>query len=237
MGCQNLIRACLEGDTMSGSGEGTILVVVAHPDDESIGTGGTIRRHVDQGVNVDVHCITGIEERNEELKAACGILGVRSLYLSERDDFAIGDELKNEVIGTILKSRPTIVITHHSSDYNHNHQQCAMIVNRAVEWASHTTIFDDAHRVERIYNMEINTMISRPNVHVNITESYPAALAALKKHKSQIKKAGSFYEKLYDARTRLRGVQAKCKRAEAFSITLPEHAGPFYEKNSVDRLI
>jgi LmbE family N-acetylglucosaminyl deacetylase len=222
---------------MSGSGEGTILVVVAHPDDESIGTGGTIRRHVDQGVNVDVHCITGNEERNEELKAACGILGVRSLYLSERDDFAIGDELKNEVIGTILKSRPTIVITHHSSDYNHNHQQCAMIVNRAVEWASHTTIFDDAHRVERIYNMEINTMISRPNVHVNITESYPAALAALKKHKSQIKKAGSFYEKLYDARTRLRGVQAKCKRAEAFSITLPEHAGPFYEKNSVDRLI
>ncbi len=222
---------------MSGSDEGTILVVVAHPDDESIGTGGTIRRHVDQGVNVDVHCMTGNKERNEELKAACGILGVRNLYMSERDDFAIDDELKNEVIGAILKSRPTIVITHHSSDYNHNHQQCAMIVNRAVEWASHTTIFDDAHRVERIYNMEINTMISRPNVHVNITESYPAALAALKKHKSQIKKAGSFYEKLYDARTRLRGVQAKCKRAEAFSITLPEHAGPFYEKNSVDRLI
>jgi LmbE family N-acetylglucosaminyl deacetylase len=222
---------------MSGSDEGTILVVVAHPDDESIGAGGTIRRHVDYGVKVDVHCMTGNEVRNAELKDACGILGVRNLYLSERDDFAIDKELANEVVGAILKSRPTIIITHHSSDYNHNHQQCAMIVNQAAEWASHTTIFDDAHRVERIYNMEINTMIAHPNVHVDITESYPAALAALKKHKSQIKKADSFYEKLYDARTRLRGVQAKCKRAEAFSITLTEHAGPFYEKNNVVRLI
>ena len=222
---------------MSGSDEGTILAVIAHPDDESIGAGGTIRRHVDQGVKVDVHCMTGNETRNEELKSACGILGVRNLYLSERDDFAICDDLTKEVVGAILKSRPAIIITHHSSDYNHNHQQCTEIVNKAVEWASHVTIFDDAHRVERIYNMEINTMISRPNVLVDITEAYPAALAALKKHKSQIKTADSFYEKLYDARTRLRGVQAKCKRAEAFSITLPEHAGPFYEKNSVERLI
>jgi LmbE family N-acetylglucosaminyl deacetylase len=222
---------------MSGSEEGSILVIVAHPDDESIGAGGTIRQHVEKGVSVDVHCMTGNEERNEELKAACGILGVRNLYLSERGDFAINEELTNEVVGAILKSRPKIIITHHPSDYNRNHQQCALIVSQAVEWASHTTIFEDAHRVDRIYNMEINTMISRPNVHVDITASYPAALAAIKKHKSQVKKADSFYVQLYDARTRLRGVQAKCKRAEAFAITLPEHAGPFYEKNSVDWLI
>ena len=222
---------------MSGSDEGTILVIVAHPDDESLGAGGTIKKHTDQGIQVDVHCMTGNSERNAELKHACGILGVENLYLSERDDFAITLDLTNEVVGAILKARPQIVITHFSDDYNRNHQQCARIVEEAVEWASHTTIFENAHRVERIYNMEINTLISRPNVHVDITDSYQAALAALKKHKSQIKKADSFYEDLYDARTHLRGVQAKCERAEAFSITLPEHAGPFYRENSVDRLL
>jgi len=222
---------------MSGSDEGTILVVVAHPDDESLGAGGTIKKHTELGIQVDVHCITGNEKRNAELKQACGILGVDNLYLSERDDFAITPDLTNEVVGAILKARPQIVITHSSDDYNRNHQQCARIVDEAVEWASHTTIFENAHRVERTYNMEINTLISRPNVHVDITDSYQAALAAIKKHKSQIEKSDSFYENLYDARTHLRGVQSKCERAEAFSITLPEHAGPFYRENSVDLLL
>jgi LmbE family N-acetylglucosaminyl deacetylase len=215
----------------------SILVVAAHPDDESLGAGGTIRKHVDLGIPVDVHCMTGNETRNEEMKAACAILGVRNLFLSERDDFAVDMNLRNEVVGAILKTRPAIVITHHSGDYNINHQQCAHIVNEAVEWASHTTIFDDAHRVQRIYNMEINTMISKPHVYVDITDTYKYGLGALKEHKSQIEKADFFYDKLYDTRTRLRGAQAKCERAEAFTITLPEHAGPFYKENSVERLV
>lgn len=215
----------------------SILVVIAHPDDESIGVGGTIRKHSDQGFPVDVHCMTGNETRNAELKEACAILGVRNLYLSERDDFAIDQCLRNEVVGAILKTRPKIIITHSLDDYNMNHQACAKTVLDAVEWASHVTLFDDAHRVERIYNMEVNTLISRPHVHVDISDTYKYALAALLSHKSQTSKSDRYYEKLYDARTRLRGVQAKCERAEVFTITLPEHAGPFYRENSVSSLL
>ena len=222
---------------MTGSDNGSILVVIAHPDDESLGAGGTIRKHTQAGIPVDVHCMTGNPTRNDELRAACGILGVRNLYMSERDDFAIGMELTKEVVGAILKTRPTIVITHHNGDYNRNHRFCSDIVKEAAEWASHVTVFDDAHRVERIYNMEINTLISRPNLHVDISETYGHALQALKQHVSQIGKADSCYERLYDARTRLRGVQANVDRAEAFTVTLPEHAGPFYPENSVDLLL
>lgn len=215
----------------------SVLVIVAHPDDESIGAGGTIRKHCNAGIPVDIHCMTGNETRNAELQQACSILGARNLYLSERDDFAIDESLRNEVVGAILKTRPKIVITHSSDDYNLNHQHCAKIVFDAVEWASHVTIFENAHRVERIYNMEINTLISRPHVYVDISDTYGDALTAVKAHSSQISKADNFYEKLYDARTRLRGVQAGCERAEAFSITFPEHAGPFYRENSVSILM
>ena len=223
--------------TMSNTEKGTILVVVAHPDDECLGAGGTIRKHVEAGAAVDVHCMTGNEERNEELRAACGVLGARNLYLSERDDFAVGMDLAKEIVGAILKSRPDIIITHSSVDYNRNHRMCAEVVWEAAEWASHATVFDDAHRVTRIYNMEVNSLFTHPNVMVDISNTYEQALAALRKHDSQTGKAGSFYEKLYDVRTRLRGVQAMTERAEAFVVTPLEHAGPFYEKNSVDSLL
>ena len=214
-----------------------ILVIVAHPDDECLGAGGTIACHIDQGKPVDVHCITGNETRNNELKAACNVLGIRNLYLSDRDDFDVDESIIQEVIGGILQSRPTIVITHSLTDYNRNHVQCANIVNEAIEWASHLTMFDNAHRVERIYHMEINSLHSRPNVHVDISPYYNISVKALKQHKSQIAKSDDFYLKLYDARTRLRGVQAACKRAESFTVKMPEHAGPFYPKNNVTSLI
>ena len=216
----------------------SVLVVVAHPDDECLGAGGTIRRHVDQDIPVDVLCLTGNETRNKELKAACGVLGTRNLYLSDHDDF-IDDSwsLTQEVIGGILKSQPRIIITHSKEDYNRNHVACADIVTQAVEWASHVTLFDDAHRVERIYHMEVNSLIPRPHVFMDISATYDAAINALQRHKSQTCKADDFYLKFYDARTRLRGIQAACDRAEAFFITNPEHAGPFYPQNSVDRLL
>lgn len=222
---------------MSNREEQNLLVIIAHPDDESLGAGGTIRRHVEQGVSVDILSLTGNETRNKELQAACAGLGVRNLYLSERDDFAVDMSLIHEVIGAILKTRPIAIITHSQQDYNRNHTSCAQMVEQAVEWASHVTLFDNAHRVERIYNMEINTLLAKPNVFVDITDQYKFALAALKKHKSQVSKVDNFYLKLYDARTKLRGVQAACKRAEAFSITLPEHAGPFYPENNVESLV
>ncbi|MGY5875923.1 MAG: PIG-L deacetylase family protein [Candidatus Thorarchaeota archaeon] len=222
---------------MTGSREQSILVVITHPDDECIGAGGTIRKHVDLGIPVDVLCLTGNEERNRELTSACSILGVRNVYSCLRDDFAVDVSLTSEVTDSILTSRPSIVITHSPDDYNRNHVICAGIVSEAVEWASHVTMYENAHQVERIYQMEVNSLLPMPNIMVNITETYPTAFKALGEHKTQTPKANEYYLKFYDARTRLRGIQAACDRAEAFIIELPKHVGPFYPLNSVESLL
>lgn len=217
--------------------QGSILVVVAHPDDECIGAGGTIKKHVDLGFDTDVFCLTGNEVRNEELKAACKILGVRNVYTNERDDFAIDWSLEHEVVTAILSSRPSIIITHSVDDYNRNHVRCSKLVSDAVEWASHVTLHEGAVRVDRIYGMEINSLHSRPNVLVDVSDSYDAAMNALGKHSSQLQKADGFYLRFYDARTRLRGVQSDCERAEAFTVSFPYHVGPFYRRNAVNSLM
>ena len=216
----------------------SILVVCAHPDDETLGAGGTIRKHVDNGIPVDVMCLTATETRKMELEAACSRLGVRKVYSNLRGDFEIDNSLTDEIVEGILESQPIVVITHSPEDYNENHVMCSKIVAKAVEWASHTTMFGErAHRVERIYYMEINSLLSRPNLIVDISKSYDAAVSALAEHQTQTPKADNYYSKLYDARTRLRGVQAACERGEAFTIHIPEHAGPFYSENSTDLLL
>lgn len=222
---------------MSDADEASMLVIVAHPDDECLGAGGTIRRHVELGVPVSVLCLTGNDERNAELNKACKTLGVADVHTSMRGDFDIDWSLSHEIAQTILRTRPKIIITHSVEDYNRNHMLCAQIVMQAVEWASHVTMFDDAHRVDRVYNMEINSLLSRPSIMVDISDCYEIATQALKEHKSQMSKARGFYADLYAARTSLRGVQAACDRAEAFGLSPLRHAGPFYPINNVRSLI
>lgn len=86
-----------------------LLAVLAHPDDESYGPGGTLARYARNGVDVHVAIATDgaagsidekwqgdrsrlAEARAEELKAATNILGVTLHNLGYRDSGYIGDK-------------------------------------------------------------------------------------------------------------------------------------------------
>lgn len=78
-----------------------VLVVVAHPDDESFGLGGVIGRLVDDGADVQVLCLTAGEAstlgaapdlahtRAMELEAAAEVLGCSSTALLHHPDGAV----------------------------------------------------------------------------------------------------------------------------------------------------
>lgn len=85
-----------------------LLAVLAHPDDESFGLGGTLARYADEGVDVHIAIATdgvagsvaeGYEEakqdlvavRRRELEAAVAILGGKLHMLGYRDSGYIGD--------------------------------------------------------------------------------------------------------------------------------------------------
>ncbi|MEV7775933.1 PIG-L deacetylase family protein [Kitasatospora sp. NPDC086791] len=66
-----------------------VLVVAPHPDDETLGAGGTIARLAEAGIEVHVLAVTchsqpgaGAEARRDELAQACEALGVHSHHIA-----------------------------------------------------------------------------------------------------------------------------------------------------------
>jgi len=110
--------------------ERVILVVVAHPDDESI-IGGTLARYADEGVRVELITATRGEAgtifdpsvatpeniaqvREEELRCACEVLGIRPARILDCGDGAVldcTDDALEPIVRTIREERPQVVIT------------------------------------------------------------------------------------------------------------------------------
>ncbi|WP_203567748.1 PIG-L deacetylase family protein [Aestuariimicrobium ganziense] len=105
----------------------TVLVVVAHPDDESFGLGALIDRFVQQGAEVDLLCLTQGEAstlgadlgdlapiRAAELREAGTLLGVRNAWLRQWPDGAlasVADDARADVDWALDQSRPNGVLT------------------------------------------------------------------------------------------------------------------------------
>jgi LmbE family N-acetylglucosaminyl deacetylase len=70
----------------------TTVFFHAHPDDESIFTGGTIRRLADRGDRAVVVLATGTAERRAEAERACAALGVSALRWLDYHDSGLHGE-------------------------------------------------------------------------------------------------------------------------------------------------
>jgi LmbE family N-acetylglucosaminyl deacetylase len=114
-----------------------LMAVLAHPDDESLGAGGTLAKYASEGVDVFLLTATrgdagryhghrpGEAEhpgplalaniREAELRAAASVLGVREVFLLDyRDqhlDTANPREAIAAIVGYVRRVRPDVVVT------------------------------------------------------------------------------------------------------------------------------
>ena len=129
----------------------SVLVVAAHPDDEVLGCGGTMARHVSAGDDVHVVIVAqGVTARKNATAAdlelhrkaahrACEILGVTSLTLGDFPDNRLDSVDRLDVtrfIEAAIDARsPQIVYTHHCGDANIDHRivnACALVACRPL---------------------------------------------------------------------------------------------------------
>jgi LmbE family N-acetylglucosaminyl deacetylase len=109
------------------------MCILAHPDDESLGTGGILAKYADEGVETylvtatrgergwfgDPDAYPGPEAlaeiRKEELQDAAGVLGLQEVsllgYADGRLDQAEPDEVIAKLVAHLRRIRPHVVVT------------------------------------------------------------------------------------------------------------------------------
>jgi LmbE family N-acetylglucosaminyl deacetylase len=217
---------------------GGLLAIVSHPDDETFGCGGTLAKHASVGKDVRVLCLTcNPMNRRDEFFNAVQALNVKADLL-ERDDIQPSPELIREIADYIDNFRPSTIITHLPFDYHREHKACYGVVKEAIEWAAHTTMYEDAWLVSRLLLMEVNTLIPSPSVLVDISSSYGAKEKAIDQYTTQLAKfPWGYYPRVNRKKAELRGVQCNVELAEAFiEESLPKD-GPFYSEKATALLV
>lgn len=180
-----------------------VLVVAAHPDDEVLGCGGTIARHVQAGDKVstlfmsegvssrfvpgqDIDFSADIESREKASRDVATFLGCEvPVFLRMANlrmmDMAMLDVVK-EIEAVVEDVQPNIIYTHHGGDLNSDHRvthEAVMTACRPMEDRSVQAIYT----FETPSSTEWSTVsigdLFVPNRYVNIEEQMDIKLKAL----------------------------------------------------------
>ncbi len=158
-----------------------LLIVFAHPDDESMGMGGTLAKYSAQGVETYYVCASrgergwfGAEEdnpglralgqlRTKELENAVSELGMKGLHFLDYIDGEVDQADPNEIIGRIVthirRIQPQVVVTFPADgNYGHpDHIAMGQFTSAAIVCAADSGYEDGeklpAHRVSKLYYM------------------------------------------------------------------------------------
>jgi LmbE family N-acetylglucosaminyl deacetylase len=181
-----------------------VLVVSAHPDDEILGVGGTVARHVLQGDQVTAVIVAdGATARYEAgaentLKAygeaAAAVLGLRDVrFLGFKDQRLDGGAII-EVIKPIEKIvdeiKPEVVYCHHWGDLNRDHRVVSEAVTVACRpvgegYPRRLLMFETPSSSE--WSAPDPALQFMPNVFIDIGATLEKKLEAMACYKSELR--------------------------------------------------
>ena len=213
-----------------------VLAVAPHPDDETLGAGGTITKFADRGDDVAVLIVSGhlpplytrehYETTVAEAKCAFEILGVAKSRFLEIPATMIGTEpvsvVNRRVAEVFAEFQPHIVLCPYS-DRHIDHRlvfESVMVATRPVGSGRHIELLAAYETLSETHwnapQIEPNFV---PNWVVDITEQLPRKIEAAKCYGTQIPAfPGARSIEAIDALARFRGTQAGFPAGEAFHI-------------------
>lgn len=214
-----------------------ILVVSPHPDDETLGMGGSIAKYIQEDCEVFILTISGhlpplykkedYEVTVNEAKKAYASLGVKDFDFLEIPATMVGDipthELNGKISDTIKKFQPTHVFSPFP-DRHIDHRVIFESVMVATRPVGHSSMIEMVAAYETLSETHWNAPYLEPNFNpnfvINIDNFLDKKIEALTCYKSQItEKEGPRSLRSVKSLAEFRGSQSGFKYGEAFFIT------------------
>lgn len=220
-----------------------ILVVAAHPDDEILGVGGTVAKHVAAGDEVyaiilgegqtsrgehreDVSADVVSELHKNTMESALKV-GYKDVFFADFPDNRFDEvdllDIVKAVEHKIRELEPEIVYTHYSGDLNVDHQYTARAVLTATRPIGKYPV-KEIYAFETLSSTEWNFDYSAqsafcPNVFVDITDYYSCKEEAMRCYVSELCQYPHPRSlEGMDVLSKTRGITAGMQRAEAFML-------------------
>ncbi|MFH1308752.1 MAG: PIG-L family deacetylase [Patescibacteria group bacterium] len=212
-----------------------IIVFASHPDDDLIGCGGSIAKHIKQGNKVIIIYMTSgdagslkyskeelAEIRKRESKKALEVFGVDDLVFLKNPDGYLECNKENliRLINFIREVKPDIVYMPHKFDAHKDHKITHELVIEAVDRASGPWFQECKGKpwsVKTILCYEVWTPLQEISFVEDITDFIDLKIKALEQHKSQIQEIK--YDEAVKGLNRYRGVMTGCgKYCECFQV-------------------
>jgi N-acetylglucosamine malate deacetylase 1 len=176
-----------------------IIVIAPHPDDEVLGCGGTIKKHVKEGDEVYLCIVTSvhspkwseqfIEERGKEIENSRISLGIKQVFLlgypAAKLDTVSQMDINDNLQGIIEKVKPDIAYIPFASDINKDHRivhESSLVALRPQSGVSTVISY------EALSETDWGLDLFKPNVYVGISEFFEDKIKAMKCYHSEIRK-------------------------------------------------
>lgn len=174
-----------------------VLVVVAHPDDEILGCGGTILNHVDDGDFVYVCIATSpyepewseyyIRTKIEQQKSVDRYIGIKERYFLNLPTVKLNTVphgVLNKMVASIVNAvKPDVIYTHFEDDINYDHT----LVFRACMVATRPPENIELRCFETLSETEWNDKPFKPNLWVDISKNIRYKISAFKLYTFEVK--------------------------------------------------
>lgn len=214
-----------------------ILVIAAHPDDEILGVGGTLIKHINEGDIVYCFILSeGCLSRDKSLRndlrvlhnecvSAGKVIGFKKIFFSDFPDNSFDRIPMLNIVKDIEKYldliKPNIVYTHHRGDINIDHEITFKAVLTACRPCNKNNP-DEIYTYESLSSTEWqdkNHQSFKPNVYSDISSTLDKKIQAISKYKSELREyPHSRSKEGIKILANYRGLECGLEAAEGFNL-------------------